>query len=64
MPSDRQPRVTPVVTVRRMFAWECPNEHCRLVNHEAEFTLYDASSFGKRAKGKCVRCEQEVELTL
>jgi DNA-directed RNA polymerase subunit RPC12/RpoP len=45
-----------------MFQWECPQ--CGRYNHEAEFTIYDASAFGKRAKGKCVRCEAEVELSL
>jgi len=62
MPSDRQPKIVPVVRVARMFRWECPA--CGRWNHEEEFTLYDASSQGRFAKGKCVKCEADVELSL
>lgn len=57
MPSD-----PPVVRVARMFQWECPV--CGRWNHEQEFTLYDAVGKESNAKGKCVRCETDVELTL
>lgn len=57
MPSD-----PPVVRVARMFQWECPV--CGRWNHEQEFTLYDAVGKECNAKGKCVRCETDVELTL
>jgi PHP family Zn ribbon phosphoesterase len=62
MPSDRQSKVVPVVRVARMFQWECPS--CGRWNHEAEFTLYDASALGKYAQSKCVKCEAAVELSL
>ncbi len=59
MPSDRKPKVTPVVKVRTRFTWTC---ECGRDNNEEAFTLYDASGLGKRAKGKCTFCGLEVEL--
>ena len=52
--------MTPEVRVRRAWEWDCPL--CGRINHEAEFTVWDAESLGKHAKGKCVKCEAEVEL--
>ena len=62
MQSDRQPKVVPVVRVARMFRGFCPC--CGRYNHEDEATMYDAISSKTAAKGKCVRCEAEVELSL
>lgn len=60
MPSDRMPRVIPEVRVRRAWQWDCPQ--CKRINHEAEFTIWDAEGLGKHAKGKCSFCFLEVEL--
>ena len=56
------PKATPEVRVRRAWEWECPNEHCRLINHEAEMVIWNAAGKSEVAKGRCVRCGQEVEL--
>lgn len=62
MPSDRRPKVVPVVRVARMWMWECTV--CGRYNHEVEMLIWNAADKQEAAKGRCVRCGTEHELSL